>query len=254
MSKNKAKDSSLVGILRSWLRGNHNSIRYRFVTRPREYLEYGLFRLTGRSWIDFYANRLDRAASRSGKELVRQRYVDAGKDQFEIIKKYGLKPTTRFLDYGCGVLRTGVHVIGFVQPKHFVGVEISRDRLEQGLEFVANAGIQPDRFETFIVKDCELRELGDRQFDFVWAWSVINHMPTGDVVAMLKAMRRHIAPGGHFIFMYDEGEGEHRIGIKDFKITRDGLRRRCEEAGYRFEVLPDNVVPPCYLARLTLPA
>ena len=179
--KNQPPDNAL----RRLLRGRHNSIRYRFITRPREWLEYALFRITGGTWIDYYTKRLDRAAARSKEDLGRQEYVVQGEEHFAIIKANGLKPNDRFLDYGCGILRVGIHVIRYLEPKHYTGVEISKDRLARGREMAAQHGVADDQYQTLIVHDCHLKELGDQQFDFIWAWSVVNHMPNRDVQDML---------------------------------------------------------------------
>lgn len=240
--------------LRKLLRGRHNSIRYRFVTRPREWLEYALFRLKGGTWIDYYTKRLDRAAARSKDELARQEYVVQGAEHFALIKANGLKPDDRFLDYGCGILRVGIHVIKYLAPNRYVGVEISKDRLARGQELAAQEGVPADRYNTLVVHDCHLRELGGQQFDFIWAWSVVNHMPDADVKEMLRAMRKHLAPSGQFIFMFNDGDRTGRIGIKDFLVPRATMQAWCEAAGFKFSLLPDVVQDTYRLARLTLAA
>lgn len=240
--------------LRRLLRGRHNSIRYRFITRPREWLEYALFRITGGTWIDYYTKRLDRAAARSKEDLGRQEYVVQGEEHFAIIKANGLKPNDRFLDYGCGILRVGIHVIRYLEPKHYTGVEISKDRLARGREMAAQHGVADDQYQTLIVHDCHLKELGDQQFDFIWAWSVVNHMPNRDVQDMLAAMRKHLAPGGQFIFMFNDGGRSGRIGIKDFLVPRATMQKWCEDAGFAFSLLPDVIQDTYRLARLTIPS
>ncbi|MBT4710139.1 MAG: class I SAM-dependent methyltransferase [Alphaproteobacteria bacterium] len=236
-----------------WLRGSHNSVRYRFIDHPRQWVEYVLlFRLRGKTWVDFYAHRLDRPARDTADEPIQEDYLERGRDWFAYIKDHGLQPEHKFLDYGCGVMRIGVPVINYLDPGNYVGLDISPARLARGHRLAAENGISDDRYQTFVVGDCKLLELGDQRFDFVWASSVLNHMPDADILEMLSAMRGHISSTGQFLFQYNMGEKNHRIGIKDFVVTGEKMQRWCEQAGFVFENLPSHDGTSYQLVRLTV--
>jgi len=220
------------------LRGRHNSVRYRFYILPREWLIYLLcFRLFGRSWVEFYAWRMNRSAKQGSHKPVPDRYVDAAQGHFEFLKSKGLQPHHHVLDYGCGFMRTGIFLVPYLDDKHYVGVDISGDRLKAAARLARARNLPADSFELFEVSDCRLGELEGRQFDYVWAGSVIHHMPEHDIRVFLRHLSRLIDSGSQFFFTFTPAEKGRfeRLRIKDFYYPVEIIRNICESEGYQFE-------------------
>ena len=238
-----------------WLRGSHNSVRFRFIILPRQWLTYVfLYRLRGRSWIDFYGDRLDGYVD--VEKPLPAAYTAHSQGYFQYMLKHGLESHHHFLDYGCGFLRTALPVIRHLTEGRYVGVDISPQRIARGIRYLRTNGTADGTYDVHAVKDCELRELEGQQFDFVWALSVINHMPEQDIRVMLRAVRRLMAPDGRFLFVFNEGKTTKRWRIKDWWYPLADMRSWCEEAGFAFEILPDYEEPGGYtrMAQLTVPA
>ena len=65
-----------------------------------------------------------------------QHYYTYGANVFlECVRKWGLKPTDNLLDIGCGSLRVGKHLIPFLEPEKYCGVEPEQKYLNDGLEW-----------------------------------------------------------------------------------------------------------------------
>ena len=230
-----------------FLRGDYNSVRYRWYRLPREHLSlFFRYRLTGRSWIDFYADRMDGFQKGGSASLpLKPAYLESAIEDFEYIKSRGLKPDHVFLDYGCGVLRTGAHIIRYLEGGRYVGVDISGERIAKGRRLLAESGIPEDAYTTHTVHDAALGELAGQRFDFVWAMSVINHMPEKDIRVFLKALRPLLNENGQFVFVFNVDEKVRRMRIKDWWYPEPLMRRWCEEAGFRFETdRKDGLVIP----------
>lgn len=237
-----------------FLRGPYNSVRYRFIHLPKEWLTYIFrFRLLGHSWIDFYAARLD--SSVKIDRPLKDEYIARGRTLFEYIKAHGLKPEHRFLDYGCGVLRTALPLIQYLDDGNYIGVDISGERLKKGRFFLGQNGIEDERYQVLKISDCRLHELAEYRFDFIWAMSVINHMPAKDIRTMLKAMRGLLAADGQYLFVFDVADRPYRLRIKDWWHDEATMRRWCEEAGFAFEILSDYKEEADFvrMARVTIP-
>lgn len=223
------------------LRGRNRSIRFRFWEVPKETLRLWLYRLRGRSWIDYYANRMETDA---GEALPSEpSYLDVGKDFLTYLQEHGLRPEHQLLDYGCGILRGGLQFVPYLQTGHYIGVEISGPRLEQGRRLMDEAGIPGDSYSTLLVHDCSLKELGDRKFDYVWAHAVLMHMPEQDIRSLLDSLKKHLNADALFFFTFfpSENLGLDRIvkdKIRDFYYPTDYLRRIFEDKGYEFEIMP----------------
>lgn len=222
------------------LRGEGNSVRYRFYGLPKQWLKYLMkYRLRGRSWINFYADRLDVMDLKHRDEPLAETYVDAGYQHLEYLKNHGLKPHHYVLDYGCGVMRAGIPLIKYLEPGHYVGVDISGERLAHARVLVAKEGIQGDDYHLFTVSDCSLRELKSFRFDFVWAKSVLTHMPAADIRALLKSLKTVMNDDGVFLFTFVQAEKRKRRNMKDFYYTRDLLLEMIDRAGFRFNYMDD---------------
>lgn len=223
------------------LRGRHKSLRFRFWELPKEYVKLSIYRLGGRSWIEYYSNHLD---TKEGEVLQAvPSYLDVGKDFLTFLQQHGLRPGHHLLDYGCGILRGGLQFVPYLEPGRYIGVDISPARIEQGRRLLDDAGIARDRYATFVVHDCALKELGDRKFDYVWAHAVLMHMPEADIRALLASLKDHLNPGGSFFFTFFPSEklGQDRIvrdQIRDFYYPTDYLKALFESMGYDFVIMP----------------
>lgn len=234
--------SGLMQFTLKKLRGRHKSIRFRFWELPKEALKLYYFRATGRSWIDYYADRLN---THHGEALPAEPvYLDVGHEFLEFLKQNGLQPQHRLLDYGCGILRGGLYIVPFLNPGNYVGIDISGSRIEQGRELMRKNSIPDDRYATYLVRDCLLRELEkERSFDYVWAHAVLMHMPENDIRTFLKSLRRHITCESYFFFTYYPSEklgSAHimRDQIRDFYYPTEFLQSIFLDMGYSFDILP----------------
>ena len=230
--------TGLKALIIKLLRGRHNSVRYRFYILPREWLIYLLcFRLVGRSWVEFYAWRMNRSAKQGSHKPVPERYVNGAQGHFEFLKSKGLLPHHHVLDYGCGFMRTGVFLVPYLDDKHYVGVDISGQRLKSAAQLARARNLPDNSYELFEVSSCRLDELDGRHFDYIWAGSVIHHMPEHDIRVFLHHLKRLIDGGSQFFFTFtpaDKGRFE-RLRIKDFYYPIEDMQRICEGEGYQFE-------------------
>lgn len=219
------------------LRGRHNSVRYRFFVLPREELTLFWFRVTGRSWLEFYAQRLDGMVDVD--RPVPERYFEHGRQQAQWLKDQGLQPHHRFLDYGCGILRLAHSLLPYLDKGNYVGVDISAERLKKGRALVSSIGIAPDAYRLEVVKDCKLRELKGEKFDYVWALSVFTHMPIEDIKEMLLSLKPLLNDGAQFFCSFAQAPEYSRKQTKDFYYPEAVFRQTCEKAGYRMDIMPD---------------
>ena len=59
------------------LRGNYNSVRYRFLILPKQWLHYVFaHRLFGKDWTEFYTDRINREAEISRDKRPSDRYLE----------------------------------------------------------------------------------------------------------------------------------------------------------------------------------
>jgi SAM-dependent methyltransferase len=148
---------------------------------------------------------------RSENHVFRQDYADhydlfyAEKDYEaecdmleEVFRRYGKAPIRTILDLGCG---TGNHAFPLAQRGYEVtGVDRSGDMLGHARSKVAQFESLSHALPTFQQGDLRSLDLG-RKFDVVlMMFAVLGYQLTNeDVLAALKAVRRHLKPDGLFI-------------------------------------------------------
>jgi cyclopropane fatty-acyl-phospholipid synthase-like methyltransferase len=230
----------------------YKSLDKRFIYTPLARLKLLFYRLRGRSWIEYYADKLDAGARRKGAKVLDDAYLAGGLEHLAFLQRHGLSPTTRFLDYGCGWLRTGRQVMTIIPPAQYVGLDISGERIAVGQRKLAAEGIPAGSYRTHVVRDCLLNEVSDLTFDLAWANSVFSHMPRNDIATTLRSMKSRLAADGAFIFSFVRIDRVVPQSEKTWAYSMDEMRQMCADAGLRFEPLDDWTYTTQQMVRATV--
>lgn len=159
--------------------------------------------------------------------IYREKDYEGEVDLIErILARYGLDGPKRLLDLGCG---TGNHALPLARRGHsVVGVDRSPPMLARARAKAAAAGLaSPPEFHEGDIRELDLGE----SFDAVlMMFTVLGYQyEEADLMATLATVRRHLEPGGLFIFDVWNGPavladrpGERRISVTDesTRITR----------------------------------
>lgn len=114
----------------------------------------------------------------------------AGRRQLDFLVRHGLQPSDVLLDIACGSLRGGVHVIPYLLPGHYLGVDKEPLLLERGIE----EELGRHRYETYrpelLASDSfEFERLSKRPTKAI-AVSLFTHLSGNDIRQCLSALRR----------------------------------------------------------------
>lgn len=130
-----------------------------------------------------------------------EEYGNIGAYQFDFLRRKGLEREHTLLDIGCGSLRLGCILIGWLECGNYYGVEPETDILMDGIKehfpFVdgkslAEAGNFSSR------ADFEYNDLKNASMDFIVAFSIFTHATPKEVQACLRTVRRLLKPEGRF--------------------------------------------------------
>lgn len=122
-----------------------------------------------------------------------------GLDHFDYLVSRGLSPDDQFLDIGCGALRTGIHLIDFLEPEHYFGIdahgaaievakayEIPLNRLEaKSPRLLCDSGFNLEKCQT--------------KFDWVFAFAVVNHLDDALFHKAFTSIRSVMNSGGKLV-------------------------------------------------------
>jgi len=150
--------------------------------------------MTKKEYIDFYRgvmnNRVKNNPLTAGGDID---YYKGGKIQLQFLIDNGLKPEHTLLDIGCGCLTLANQAIPYLDEYNYFGIDISLQAMEKGVVLIGEE--KYNRIGNLVNNTnfkFEEEELEVKIFDFVFAFSVINHLPIEHFDELLENIQTFI--------------------------------------------------------------
>ena len=125
---------------------------------------------------------------------------ESGVWQLEALKRIGLQPRHKLLDFGCGAFRLGLLAIDYLDDENYYGIDAFAPYIEIGRKLAVAAGITK-KYNAAVSRDFEFDRLGT-EFDFGIAQSVFTHMSGDECERCMAALKKTMKPGGTFLFTF----------------------------------------------------
>jgi SAM-dependent methyltransferase len=169
-------------------------------------------------------------------------WEEMGRLQFTFLVGQGLRPHHVVLDLGCGSLRAGVHLIAYLEPGHYLGLDKEEALIEAGLAHELDPAVRAAKRPRFHVSDrFEVEAFGVRP-DFALAQSVFTHLPGRLIRECMTRLRGIMGPTGVFYATFFEvatpaanPEEPHDHGY--FAYTREEMEDFGRDTGWRAEYI-----------------
>jgi SAM-dependent methyltransferase len=207
------------------------------------------YRLVGRRWGDFYAWMLDRQERGNRIEKIISRSptftgvehslydLSVAPLHLELLKSHGLKPDSAILDFGCGFGRSAASLVPYLNPGHYVGVDLSVERIRLADDYMRQLGLADRKPQFFVARrDNDLTFLGCNRFDVFWARAVLSHMPLEDVAICLRQAYAVLKNDGIFIGDYISDDEFRKTSIKDFHFPEADMVAVVQSCGFNYSV------------------
>jgi SAM-dependent methyltransferase len=118
-----------------------------------------------------------------------------GAAQFALLYALGLRAHHRLLDIGCGSLRAGRMLIGYLEPGGYTGVDPNQWLIDEAIDHELGRDVLAVKQPTFdATDDFSLEHLG--QFDFVLAQGVATNTGPSLLPQLLTAIAHTVTPAG----------------------------------------------------------
>ena len=151
-----------------------------------------------------------------------------------------MTPASTLLDYGCGALAAGIQFVGFLDAGNYTGLDISAEVLCEGERRLERAGLAARRAGLYLLDSNLAALLGERQFDFLWAQSVLTHMPPDDIRTLLRDIRPHMHGGSQLFTTFANTQGKPRQKqFKDWYYNREFFIETAAAYGFDVEFMTD---------------
>ena len=140
----------------------------------------------------------ERVQSGQHREVVGGLWEEIGTLTFNYLATHGLTPRSRVLDVGCGCLRVGVHLVDFLEPGNYYGLDLSQALLEVGYDVeLRHKDLQWKLPRQNLLCDADFdfgRFPGRRRFDVAVAQSLFTHLPLNHLKLCLANLALHTTP------------------------------------------------------------
>lgn len=163
-----------------------------------------------------------------------RRYVKtdevSGRLQFEILMQEGCLPTSRVLEVGCGCLHAGAHLMRYLEPDGFAGIEPNEWLVRKALKSPAIAMLVEQKHPRFLHRlDFDASSLGIR-FNFVLSHSVLSHAAHWQLEQFLVNTAKVLAEGGKICASLRLAEG-NAFGSQGSPDGRDSMDEQWQYPG-----------------------
>ena len=139
-----------------------------------------------------------------------------GRHQLDFLIAEGLRPDMKVLDVGCGCLRAGVHLVRYLEPGNYYGIDVNASLLQAGYDVeLRAAGLQERLPRANLLHDGEFEawRLGV-QFDVALAQSLFTHLPANLIRRCLHELARCVRPDGALYATFFEAPADAPIALR----------------------------------------
>jgi len=129
----------------------------------------------------------------------RGQFAEHRRFQIDELKKLGLEPSSTVLEIGCGPLTAGIPVISYLDPGCYVGVDVRSSVLDVAWVQIGRNSLSAKNPQLIRSDDFGSEELTQRQFNFVWCFSVLFHLSDDLLDRLFAVVSDRVADGGMFV-------------------------------------------------------
>jgi SAM-dependent methyltransferase len=131
-------------------------------------------------------------------------WADHGVRQLNFLTTHGLRPEYKFLDVGCGSFRAGRHLVDYLLPGNYYGIDANLSVMQAGYDNELTEA-QRDRLPTSNLRATDRFDVDfGVQFDMAIAQSVFTHISLNHIRLALYRVAKVMRPGGRFFTTFNE--------------------------------------------------
>jgi SAM-dependent methyltransferase len=187
-------------------------------------------------YLRLYARDTDRRVDRNPARASGHPEAAVAPRVMGYVRGLGVRPQDRLLDFGCGTLRTGKHLIRYLDEGHYIGVDISPRAVEYSLGVV-------ERDPELSAKKPTLRVVGPfEELDLPWlpdyilCHSVFTHLPREAARRTFVQLRRVMKPESTLLMTAFSGHEYEHATHKDVRYPVSELVELAGTSGIELQL------------------
>jgi hypothetical protein len=148
----------------------------------------------------------------------------ADPEMLNFLQTLGLKPADRVIDYGCGALRFGAAVIGFLDPERYHGMDIDAAFYRPGVSALGESVVAKKRPTFATISPVTLAAAARLGAGYIASWQVIPVIPPSEEASYFRSIVGLMDEGTVIAADFFETPEVKRLSPMAWGKTRDSVR------------------------------
>ena len=174
-----------------------------------------------------------------GAKLKREKvFGKAGKRVYKLLRTEGMVRHSVCVDYGCGSLRVGVHILKYLDPGHFWGLDVTDQFFSQGIDLVGTEIVAQKRPQLRVISPGSIREAADAKPDFIVSEAVATHVPKPELPEYFSNIMAMMSSNTKTLIKVRSAHNDLQYKRYSWAHSKGTLTSVIEPLGGRVEFLP----------------
>lgn len=165
------------------------------------------------------------------------KFLESGAGGLNMLRSWGMQPDDVCVDYGCGSLRIGAHIIEYLQPGHYWGLDVTSTFYEQGLQQMDPQVVQQKQPNLRVIDAASLNAARDQKPTYMLCVGVVSHIPPDELAIFFDQVFWIMNPDTKFYLKFRTAEKEARLSTISWAQDRNRIARLIAERGGVWESL-----------------
>ena len=190
----------------------------------------------GASFADFYVNHVTRRLAHGAEHPSLgklHRHSDQrhrrGRVRFDSLLELGLRPAHVCVDYGCGSLRLGQHLIPYLDTGHYWGLDVTDRFYQDGLDLLEHSLAEVKKPNLCIISDESLTQAAKASPDFIVCYAVLQHVPPTEMEAIFTRLTSLMGESTVLAISFYEAATDVRRGVTGWAQAAETIERLIRE-------------------------
>jgi SAM-dependent methyltransferase len=200
-----------------------------------------------KTFKDYFAETVEaklqkgRSHETLGGNLRQGDYATSGQGTYQRLLNYGLKPGDICVDYGCGTLRVGQHIIDYLGPRAYWGLDISQYLLDEGRKLIGEKLWSEKQPQLRIISPESVAEVAATKPDMMFSFAVLLHVHPDELGEYVDNVMTVIGKKGQYITDANLMDGDTvQYSGRSWAHSQSEIEKLLVERGGKMEILTDG--------------
>ena len=171
-----------------------------------------------------------------------------GESLLEYLKWAGCRPEHVLVDFGCGSLWIGEVLMSYLQPGHYIGMDVIDFFYVETLKRLGDEFVAERRPVLERISPESLERVRARNPDYVVSTAVLRHVRPAELVDHFRQITSLCGPAARIIIGHKPHDWMRVDGVRSLQHSRHSIRTALAKLGYEARFEKPAGAPHCRIA------